>query len=94
MRNMTSRSNYKKLLSYLAAQRVILFLVFYEYLTRINRNPKFKTENSKCFLNVIDSCEYDANGNMTKRNGVTIGYTCFLSPIYTGLHLRGDYAKK
>ena len=67
MKNVMIQNYHRKLLSYLLVQRVILFLAYYEYLTRINRN-------SKCFLNAVDSYEYDANGNMTMRNGVTITY--------------------
>src|SRR4030043_1047128 len=65
MRKMTAQNN-RKILSYLMAQRVILFLAFYEYLTRINRNPKFKTENSKCFL-------YDALNRLTQAQSSAYG---------------------
>jgi len=77
-------SNHKKMLGYLLVRRIILFLAFHEYLTRMNRDSKFKNENSKCCANKIDGYSYDANGNMTRAPGKTLTYDYDNMPVSIG----------
>ena len=98
MRNVVLQNNHKAVLGYLLVQRVILFLAVYECLSRMNRDSKFKMENSSFKKDAgyppeaegmtskddADIYSYDANGNVDIRNGVTIAYDYNNKPTSIG----------